>query len=94
MFDMQLIKNVLLVLPLSVIPTWSKEFSDWAPGIKVDYFHGPAAKRLAVSMLCNHLVDGCAVCGPRKDESCGLCGQINHSKCKNGFRFKNCFSEG
>ena len=50
MFDMQLIKNILLVLPLSVIPTWLKEFENWAPGIKIECFHGPASKRMGVSM--------------------------------------------
>ena len=51
MFDMQLIKNILLVLPLSVIPTWLKEFENWAPGIRVECFHGPASKRMGVNFL-------------------------------------------
>ena len=51
MFDMQLVKHILLVLPLSVIPTWKKEFENWAPGIKVDCFHGASQKRMAVSCM-------------------------------------------
>jgi len=49
MFDMQLIKNVLLVIPLSVIPNWIAEFKNWAPGIRVECFHGNASKRKAAS---------------------------------------------
>ncbi|XP_046330563.2 DNA excision repair protein ERCC-6-like [Haliotis rufescens] len=40
MFDMDKIKSVLIVMPVSVIPNWEKEFSKWAPGIRVTLYHG------------------------------------------------------
>uniref|UniRef100_H2ZIQ9 DNA excision repair protein ERCC-6-like n=1 Tax=Ciona savignyi TaxID=51511 RepID=H2ZIQ9_CIOSA len=52
MFDMKLIKHILLVLPLSVIPNWQNEFANWAPGIKVEHYHGPVSKRKAILQQC------------------------------------------
>ncbi|XP_067685649.1 DNA excision repair protein ERCC-6-like isoform X2 [Haliotis asinina] len=40
MFDMDKIKSVLIVMPVSVIGNWEKEFSKWAPGIRVTLYHG------------------------------------------------------
>ncbi|XP_077976122.1 DNA excision repair protein ERCC-6-like isoform X2 [Styela clava] len=45
MFDMELIQHVLLVLPLSLIPNWQREFEKWAPGIKIKAFHGSVSER-------------------------------------------------
>uniref|UniRef100_T1J2S8 DNA repair and recombination protein RAD54-like n=1 Tax=Strigamia maritima TaxID=126957 RepID=T1J2S8_STRMM len=45
MFDMEHIKNVLIVLPLSLIPTWEKEFEEWAPGMQVFQYHGSTGNR-------------------------------------------------
>lgn len=44
MFDAELIKKVLIVMPVSVMPNWEKEFSKWAPGIRVRAFHGTNKK--------------------------------------------------
>ncbi|XP_078482476.1 DNA excision repair protein ERCC-6-like [Ciona intestinalis] len=54
LFDAKLIKHVLLVLPLSLIPNWTNEFANWAPGIKVEEYHGPVAKRKAILQQCMH----------------------------------------
>lgn len=40
MFDADLIKNVLVVMPTTLISNWSKEFSKWTPGMRVKEFHG------------------------------------------------------
>lgn len=50
MFDMDLVRHVLLVLPLSLIPNWQKEFEKWAPGIKTKCFHGSPRERTTVRM--------------------------------------------
>lgn len=39
MFDSDLIKSVLLVMPVSLIANWRKEFQRWAPGIPVFEYH-------------------------------------------------------
>nr|CAB3243372.1 DNA excision repair protein ERCC-6-like [Phallusia mammillata] len=52
MFDMKKAKNVLLVIPLSVIPNWIAEFENWAPGIRIECFHGASNKRKAVLQQC------------------------------------------
>ncbi|KAJ7333824.1 DNA excision repair protein ERCC-6-like [Desmophyllum pertusum] len=44
MFDAELIKRVLIVMPVSLITNWEKEFSKWAPGIRVKAFHGTNKK--------------------------------------------------
>ncbi|KAK3084061.1 hypothetical protein FSP39_007454 [Pinctada imbricata] len=40
LFDMDKVKSVLIVMPVSVIVNWEKEFSRWAPGIRVNAYHG------------------------------------------------------
>ncbi|XP_008417641.1 DNA excision repair protein ERCC-6-like [Poecilia reticulata] len=40
MYDNDLIKHTLLVMPTSLITNWVKEFSKWTPGMRVKDFHG------------------------------------------------------
>nr|XP_022343269.1 DNA excision repair protein ERCC-6-like isoform X3 [Crassostrea virginica] len=40
LFDMEKVHSVLIVMPVSVIGNWEKEFGKWAPGIKVESYHG------------------------------------------------------
>ncbi|XP_018592647.1 DNA excision repair protein ERCC-6-like [Scleropages formosus] len=40
MYDAELIKHTLLVMPTSLIGNWTKEFAKWTPGMRVKEFHG------------------------------------------------------
>ncbi|CAL8343868.1 unnamed protein product [Lota lota] len=40
MYDADLVKHTLLVMPTSLIINWTKEFSKWTPGMRVKEFHG------------------------------------------------------
>ncbi|XP_036069296.1 DNA excision repair protein ERCC-6-like isoform X2 [Oryzias melastigma] len=40
MYDSELVKHTLLVMPTSLITNWIKEFSRWTPGMRVKEFHG------------------------------------------------------
>ncbi|XP_030065535.1 DNA excision repair protein ERCC-6-like [Microcaecilia unicolor] len=40
MFDAELTKYVLLVMPTTLISNWAKEFAKWTPGMRVHEFHG------------------------------------------------------
>ncbi|RVE67809.1 hypothetical protein OJAV_G00085550 [Oryzias javanicus] len=40
MYDGELVKHTLLVMPTSLITNWIKEFSRWTPGMRVKEFHG------------------------------------------------------
>ncbi|XP_072243275.1 DNA excision repair protein ERCC-6-like [Leuresthes tenuis] len=40
MYDNELIKHALLVMPTSLITNWIKEFAKWTPGMRVKEFHG------------------------------------------------------
>ncbi|XP_060895075.1 DNA excision repair protein ERCC-6-like [Labrus mixtus] len=40
MYDHELVKNALLVMPTSLITNWTKEFAKWTPGMRVKDFHG------------------------------------------------------
>ncbi|XP_037535921.1 DNA excision repair protein ERCC-6-like [Nematolebias whitei] len=40
MYDNDLVKHSLLVMPTSLITNWIKEFSKWTPGMRVKEFHG------------------------------------------------------
>ncbi|XP_056448151.1 DNA excision repair protein ERCC-6-like [Gadus chalcogrammus] len=40
MYDAELVKHTLLVLPTSLITNWTKEFAKWTPGMRVKEFHG------------------------------------------------------
>ncbi|KAK2838196.1 hypothetical protein Q5P01_015408 [Channa striata] len=40
MYDNELVKHTLLILPTSLITNWTKEFAKWTPGMRVKEFHG------------------------------------------------------
>uniref|UniRef100_A0A3Q3DZY5 DNA excision repair protein ERCC-6-like n=1 Tax=Labrus bergylta TaxID=56723 RepID=A0A3Q3DZY5_9LABR len=40
MYDQELVKSALLVMPTSLITNWTKEFAKWTPGMRVKDFHG------------------------------------------------------
>ncbi|KAM9743930.1 DNA excision repair protein ERCC-6-like [Menidia menidia] len=40
MYDNELIKHTLLIMPTSLITNWIKEFAKWTPGMRVKEFHG------------------------------------------------------
>ncbi|XP_029915327.1 DNA excision repair protein ERCC-6-like isoform X2 [Myripristis murdjan] len=40
MYDAELVKHTLLVMPTSLIKNWTKEFAKWTPGMRVKEFHG------------------------------------------------------
>ncbi|XP_054630578.1 DNA excision repair protein ERCC-6-like [Dunckerocampus dactyliophorus] len=40
MYDSELVKHTLLVMPTSLISNWTKEFAKWTPGMRVKEFHG------------------------------------------------------
>ncbi|KAG8448092.1 hypothetical protein GDO86_015256 [Hymenochirus boettgeri] len=44
MFDAELIRCVLLVMPTTLISNWIKEFAKWTPGMRVAEFHGTSKK--------------------------------------------------
>ncbi|XP_041644292.1 DNA excision repair protein ERCC-6-like [Cheilinus undulatus] len=40
MYDNELAKHTLLIMPTSLITNWTKEFAKWTPGMRVKEFHG------------------------------------------------------
>ncbi|XP_015268465.1 PREDICTED: DNA excision repair protein ERCC-6-like [Gekko japonicus] len=40
MFDSELIRSVLLVMPTTLVSNWAREFASWTPGLRVKVFHG------------------------------------------------------
>ncbi|XP_027692565.1 DNA excision repair protein ERCC-6-like [Vombatus ursinus] len=44
MFDAELVRCVLLIMPTSLISTWIKEFAKWTPGMRIATFHGSSKK--------------------------------------------------
>lgn len=40
MYDNELVKHTLLLMPTSLITNWTKEFAKWTPGMRVKEFHG------------------------------------------------------
>ncbi|XP_067404607.1 DNA excision repair protein ERCC-6-like isoform X2 [Emydura macquarii macquarii] len=40
MFDAELIKFVLLIMPTTLVSNWMREFAKWTPGMRVKDFHG------------------------------------------------------
>ncbi|XP_031165163.1 DNA excision repair protein ERCC-6-like [Sander lucioperca] len=45
MYDNDLAKHTLLVMPTSLITNWTKEFAKWTPGLRVKEFHGASKER-------------------------------------------------
>ncbi|XP_040052082.2 DNA excision repair protein ERCC-6-like [Gasterosteus aculeatus] len=45
MYDSELAKHTLLVMPTSLITNWTKEFAKWTPGMRVKEFHGTGKGR-------------------------------------------------
>lgn len=44
MFDSEMIKSVMIIMPVSLIANWKKEFAVWAPGIDVYEYHSGSKK--------------------------------------------------
>lgn len=40
MFDSELIRHVLLIMPTTLVSSWLAEFARWTPGLRVKEFHG------------------------------------------------------
>ncbi|KFP67581.1 DNA excision repair protein ERCC-6-like, partial [Cariama cristata] len=40
MFDAELIRHVLLIMPTTLVSNWLAEFARWTPGVRVKEFHG------------------------------------------------------
>ncbi|NXA04618.1 ERC6L protein, partial [Sapayoa aenigma] len=40
MFDAELIRHVLLIMPTTLVSSWLAEFTRWTPGLRVKEFHG------------------------------------------------------
>nr|XP_033474592.1 DNA excision repair protein ERCC-6-like [Epinephelus lanceolatus] len=45
MYDNELAKHTLLIMPTSLITNWTKEFAKWTPGMRVKEFHGAGKER-------------------------------------------------
>ena len=45
MFGSGHIKNVLIIMPVSLLSNWEKEFQKWAPEIRVRFYHGTSIKQ-------------------------------------------------
>ncbi|XP_068120439.1 DNA excision repair protein ERCC-6-like isoform X2 [Hyperolius riggenbachi] len=44
MFDAELIKTVLLIMPTTLISIWERELQKWTPGMMVNKFHGTSER--------------------------------------------------
>ncbi|NXQ88866.1 ERC6L protein, partial [Nyctibius grandis] len=40
MFDAELVRHVLLIMPTTLVSNWLAEFARWTPGLRVKEFHG------------------------------------------------------
>ncbi|KAM8952856.1 DNA excision repair protein ERCC-6-like [Pelodytes ibericus] len=47
MFDAELVRCILLIMPTTLISNWMKEFKKWTPGMRVNEFHGTSKKERA-----------------------------------------------
>ncbi|XP_035263612.1 DNA excision repair protein ERCC-6-like [Anguilla anguilla] len=45
MYDSELVKHTLLIMPTTLLSNWTKEFAKWTPGMRVKEFHGSKAER-------------------------------------------------
>lgn len=50
MFESDLVRNVLLIVPVSLIANWKQEFRRWAPGIRVHEYHTGSKKEREKSL--------------------------------------------
>ncbi|GFY70093.1 DNA excision repair protein ERCC-6-like [Trichonephila inaurata madagascariensis] len=51
LIDADLIKHILIIMPVSLLPNWEKEFKRWCPGISVTQFHGGSKKERERNLL-------------------------------------------
>ncbi|XP_055946852.1 DNA excision repair protein ERCC-6-like isoform X2 [Argiope bruennichi] len=51
LIDADLIKCALIIMPVSLLPNWEKEFRKWSPGISVGLFHGGSKKERERNLL-------------------------------------------
>ncbi|GFT56791.1 DNA excision repair protein ERCC-6-like [Nephila pilipes] len=51
LIDADLIKHILIIMPVSLLPNWEKEFKKWCPGISVTQFHGGTKKERERNLL-------------------------------------------
>ncbi|KAJ8390112.1 hypothetical protein AAFF_G00111260 [Aldrovandia affinis] len=40
LYDSELVKHTLLVMPATLLGNWTKEFAKWTPGMRIKEFHG------------------------------------------------------
>ncbi|KAJ7329340.1 hypothetical protein JRQ81_015514 [Phrynocephalus forsythii] len=52
MFDTDLVRSVLLIMPVTLVNNWMQEFLHWAPGIRVKVFHGTSRKERDQNLEC------------------------------------------
>ncbi|KAF6023008.1 hypothetical protein EB796_018703 [Bugula neritina] len=50
LFDAEELKTVIIVMPLSLIENWKREFEKWAPGILLQTYHGGSLRERARSV--------------------------------------------
>ncbi|CAL1297537.1 unnamed protein product [Larinioides sclopetarius] len=51
LIDADLIKHAMIIMPVSLLPNWEKEFRKWSPGISVSLFHGSSKKERERNLL-------------------------------------------
>ncbi|GFR06208.1 DNA excision repair protein ERCC-6-like [Trichonephila clavata] len=51
LIDADLVKHILIIMPVSLLPNWEKEFKKWCPGISVTQFHGGSKKERERNLL-------------------------------------------
>ncbi|CAH2315626.1 DNA excision repair ERCC-6-like, partial [Pelobates cultripes] len=50
MFDAELVKCVLLIMPTTLISNWIREFEKWTPGMRFHEFHGTSKKERIIKL--------------------------------------------
>ncbi|KFM70592.1 DNA excision repair protein ERCC-6-like protein, partial [Stegodyphus mimosarum] len=51
LIDADLVKHILIIMPVSLLPNWEREFKKWCPGISVHCFHGSSKKERERNLL-------------------------------------------
>ncbi|GBM73450.1 DNA excision repair protein ERCC-6-like [Araneus ventricosus] len=51
LIDADRIKYALIIMPVSLLPNWEKEFRKWSPGISVSLFHGTSKRERERNLL-------------------------------------------